>query len=138
LVGVCCAKQYPVSNSFWKSCLEASLNSPLLNLEAIWVDDLSFRLDLVIFSFANHVVAYHPNLWVLYRFCPIIWLCAITRSQVSDVDLPKSLIFYHSHTRSQWTMTLFYQLYLLTAYPFGSMDVAVVFGSPMSLKAHQS
>jgi hypothetical protein len=47
LVGVYCAKQYPVSNSFWKSCPEASLNSPLLNLEAIWVDDLSFHLDLV-------------------------------------------------------------------------------------------
>jgi hypothetical protein len=50
LVGVCCAKQYTVSNSFWKSCPEASLNSPLLNLEAIWVDDLSFHLDLEIFS----------------------------------------------------------------------------------------
>jgi hypothetical protein len=50
LVGICCAKQYPVSNSFWKSCPEASLNFPLLNLEAIWVDDLSFRRDLEIFS----------------------------------------------------------------------------------------
>jgi hypothetical protein len=42
-------------NSFWKPCPKSSLNSPLLNLEAIWVDDLSFRLDLVIFSFVNHV-----------------------------------------------------------------------------------
>jgi hypothetical protein len=40
--------------------------------------------------------------------------------------LPKSLISDHSHTRSQWIMMLFYQLYLLTAYPFGSMDVVVV------------
>jgi hypothetical protein len=60
------------SNSFWKPCPKSSLNSPLLNLEAIWVDDLSFRLDLVISSFANHVVAYHPNLWIPYWSCPII------------------------------------------------------------------
>ena len=76
LVGVCCAKQYPVSNSFWKSCPEASLNSPLLNLEAIWVDDLSFRLDLVIFSFANHVVALTSEspdpLMILPRYL-VIW-----------------------------------------------------------------
>jgi hypothetical protein len=56
LVGVCCAKQYPVPNSSWKPCPKFSLNSPMLNLEAICVDDLSFHLDLVIFSFVNHVV----------------------------------------------------------------------------------
>jgi hypothetical protein len=41
---------------------------------------------------------YDPNLWVLHQFCPVIWLFAITYSQVSDVDLPKSLISGHSHT----------------------------------------
>jgi hypothetical protein len=34
---------------FWKPCPNYSLNTPLVNLEAIWVDDLSFHLDLVIF-----------------------------------------------------------------------------------------
>jgi hypothetical protein len=57
LVGVYCAKQYPVSNSFWKSCPEASLNSPLLNLEAIWVDDLSFSPKSGNLFPVNHVVA---------------------------------------------------------------------------------
>jgi hypothetical protein len=38
------------SDSFWKPCPKSSLNSPLLSIEAIWVDDLSFHLDLVIFS----------------------------------------------------------------------------------------
>jgi hypothetical protein len=51
---------------------------------------------------------YHPNLWILHWFCPIIWLSAITRSQVSDVDLPKSLISDHSHTHSLRIMTMFY------------------------------
>jgi hypothetical protein len=32
---------------FWKPCPKSSLNSLLLNLEAIWFDDLSFHLDLV-------------------------------------------------------------------------------------------
>jgi hypothetical protein len=41
---------------------------------------------------------YHPNLWILHWFCPVIWLSAITYSQVLDVDLPKSLNSGHSHT----------------------------------------
>jgi hypothetical protein len=41
---------------------------------------------------------YHPNLRIPYWFCPIIWLSALNCSQVSDVDLPKSLISGHSHT----------------------------------------
>jgi hypothetical protein len=53
---------------------------------------------------------YHPNLWILHRFCPIIWLSAITRSQVLDVDMPKSLISDPSHTLSLRTMTSIYQL----------------------------
>jgi hypothetical protein len=63
---ICSCKPCHSSNSFWKPCPKSLLNSPLLNPEAIWVDDLSFHLDLVIFSFANHVVAYHPNLWIPY------------------------------------------------------------------------
>ena len=51
-----------------------------------------------------------------------------------------SLISHYdrSHTRSPRIMTLFYQFYLYMAYPFSSMDVAVIFGSLMSLKAYQS
>jgi hypothetical protein len=37
---------------------------------------------------------YHPNLRIPYWSYPIIWISAITCSQVSDVDLPKSLIFF--------------------------------------------
>jgi hypothetical protein len=96
-------------NSFWKPCPKSSLNSPLLSLEAIGVDDLSFHLDLVIFSLWIMLWLYHPNLWILHWFCPVIWLSAITRSQVSDVDLPKSLNSGHSHTPSSRIMTLFYQ-----------------------------
>jgi hypothetical protein len=50
---------------------------------------------------------YHPNLWILHWFCPVIWLSAITRSQVSDVDLPKSLISGQSHTPSPRIMMMF-------------------------------
>jgi hypothetical protein len=39
---VCSHKPCLVSHSFWKPCPKSSLNSPLLNLEAILVDDLSF------------------------------------------------------------------------------------------------
>jgi hypothetical protein len=30
-----CAKQYPAPNSSWKPCPKSSLNSPLLNPEAL-------------------------------------------------------------------------------------------------------
>jgi hypothetical protein len=59
-----CAKQYPAPNSSWKPCPNSSLNSLLLILEAIWVDDLSFHLDLVIFSLWIMLRLYHPNLWI--------------------------------------------------------------------------
>jgi hypothetical protein len=36
------------------------------------------------------------------------------------------------------TMTLFYRFYLSTVYPFGSMDLILVFSSLMSLQALQS
>jgi hypothetical protein len=46
-IGVCVRKTTSNHKFFLEPCPKSSLNSPRLNLEAIWVDDLSFHLDLV-------------------------------------------------------------------------------------------
>jgi hypothetical protein len=56
---------------------KSSLNSLLLNLLVIWVDDLSFHLDLVLFFLVNHVVAlsseYLDPLMILPRYLVICY-----------------------------------------------------------------
>jgi hypothetical protein len=92
-------------------------------------------MDLVIFFLVTYVVALSSESLDPLMILPRIWLSVVTRSQVSDFDLPKSLISSQSHTPSPRIMMLFYQF---SAYPCGLMDVVVVFGSLMSLKAYQS
>jgi hypothetical protein len=73
-----------------------SQNSPLLNLEDIWVNDLSFHLDLVNFYLGESCCGFIIR--IFGSFIDSAPLSAITRSQVPNFDLPKSLISGHSHT----------------------------------------
>jgi hypothetical protein len=56
LVGVCLRKTISNPKFFLEALSKSSLTSRLLILKAIWFGDLSFCLDLVIFSFEDHVV----------------------------------------------------------------------------------
>jgi hypothetical protein len=73
---------------------------------------LSFCMDLVISFLVNHVGFIIRISGSLNDSALLSGLSAITRSQVSDVDLPKSLIPSQSHALSPRIMTLVLSTYL--------------------------
>ena len=80
---------------------------------------------------------YHPNLWILHWFCLVLWLSSITHSQVLNVDQSNISLWSFSYPFSK-DHDVNLSTYLWTTYPCGLMEVDVIFGSLMSLKAYQS